>query len=103
MILSHARDVWIDRYLLDILNNINSYFYLQMILFWKSTNKENEIDCERLVKYDGKKIEVAGLEFGNFKLGRFGFEPTLLQDDRSRTNAVRRLSISFVQINKRNW
>ena len=23
-----------------------------------------------------KKIEVAGLEFGNFKLGRFRFEPT---------------------------
>ena len=48
-----------------------------------------------------KKIEVAGLEFGNFKLGRFGFEPTLLTS-KSRTSS-RRLSISFVQINKRNW
>ena len=34
-----------------------------------------------------KKIEVAGLEFGNFKLGRFGFEPTLLQGSKLRTNA----------------
>lgn len=49
------------------------------MLFWKSKNKENEIECERLIKYDGRKIEISGVELGNFKLGKFGIERTLLQ------------------------
>jgi len=46
-----------------------------------NTNTDDDIKCERLVKnYDGKSIEIAGLNFGgSFQLGKFGIEPKLLQ------------------------
>jgi hypothetical protein len=38
------------------------------------------LDCEHLVKYDGKKIEIAGLSFlGKFQLGSLNIEPTIIQ------------------------
>jgi hypothetical protein len=40
----------------------------------------DDIKCERLVKnYDGKSIEISGLNFGGVQLGKFGVEPKLLQ------------------------
>src|SRR5688500_12734501 len=43
-------------------------------------NDNVDINCERLVKnYDGKSIEISGLNFGGIQLGKFGMEPKLLQ------------------------
>lgn len=45
-----------------------------------NVNYNDDIKCERLVKkIDGKSIEIAGLNFGGFQLGKFGIEPKLLQ------------------------
>jgi hypothetical protein len=38
------------------------------------------IECHRIVKsYDGKSIQIAGLNFGNIQLGKLGIEPKLIQ------------------------
>jgi hypothetical protein len=38
-----------------------------------------EMNCNRLVKYDGKKLEITGLSIGDFKIGNLDIEPVLLQ------------------------
>ena len=53
--------------------------YLLNILGIRISKDGEDIKCERLVKYDGKKLEISGLSVGDFKLGKFGIEPTLLQ------------------------
>src|SRR5215203_2642616 len=45
-----------------------------------NADEEDHMTCERLVKnYDGKSIQIAGLNFGGFELGKFGIEHKLLQ------------------------
>ena len=45
-----------------------------------NVNYNDDIICERLVKkIDVISIEIAGLNFGGFQLGKFGIEPKLLQ------------------------
>jgi len=38
---------------------------------------ENKLECKRLVKYDGTKFEVAGIDIHSIKIGKIGVEPVL--------------------------
>ena len=42
---------------------------------WQNDSQE----CKHLIKYDGKRIEVSGISFQGFELGKASIEPTLLQ------------------------
>jgi hypothetical protein len=60
----------------------NPLSYLRRGGEYENTNADegDEMTCERLVKnYDGKSIQIAGLNFGGFELGKLGIEPKLLQ------------------------
>lgn len=51
-----------------------------MVRFWLFGRKNNTvIQCERLVKYNGHQIEIGGLGFGDFQLGKLRIEPKVLQ------------------------
>jgi len=45
----------------------------------KKHEENAELDCERLIKLKGSKLEIAGIEFETFKLGKIGYESTLRQ------------------------
>ena len=42
---------------------------------WQNDSQE----CKHLIKYDGKRIEVSGISFQGFELGKASIEPRLLQ------------------------
>lgn len=67
--------------LLTIRVNWKQYIATQELGRFKFFSREadDELKCERLVKYNGKKIEIAGLQIGGFQLGKLNIEPKLLQ------------------------
>jgi hypothetical protein len=47
--------------------------------FKRKKSKDDGLQCERMVKYDGMKIEISGIDVSGYKLGKVGVERTLLQ------------------------
>ena len=41
--------------------------------------RNNEINCQHLVKYDGKNIQLSGIDIGGLQHGQFKFETKVLQ------------------------